>query len=58
MADQTKPLIVMTCTPGAGHVNPITTIAKVSNHLISVLRVSNESSGANSRWLPNNRRLC
>ncbi|KAF5020197.1 hypothetical protein F66182_7762 [Fusarium sp. NRRL 66182] len=28
MADQTKPLLVMTCTPGAGHVNPITTIAK------------------------------
>ena len=30
MADQLKPLLVMTCTPGAGHVNPITTIAKVS----------------------------
>ncbi|OBS25284.1 hypothetical protein FPOA_05817 [Fusarium poae] len=28
MSDQTKPLIVLTCTPGAGHVNPITTIAK------------------------------
>ncbi|KAJ4002841.1 hypothetical protein NW752_012373 [Fusarium irregulare] len=28
MADQLKPLLVMTCTPGAGHVNPITTIAK------------------------------
>ncbi|KAM0234047.1 hypothetical protein ACHAP5_010225 [Fusarium lateritium] len=28
MADQSKPLLVMTCTPGAGHVNPITTIAK------------------------------
>ncbi|KAM0344916.1 hypothetical protein ACHAPU_007049 [Fusarium lateritium] len=28
MSDQTKPLLVMTSTPGAGHVNPITTIAK------------------------------
>ncbi|KAF4332185.1 UDP-glucuronosyltransferase 2A3 [Fusarium beomiforme] len=28
MVDHTKPLLVMTCTPGAGHVNPITTIAK------------------------------
>ncbi|GKU21474.1 unnamed protein product [Fusarium langsethiae] len=28
MTDQTKPLIVLTCTPGAGHVNPITTIAR------------------------------
>ncbi|KAM0206837.1 hypothetical protein ACHAQI_008063 [Fusarium lateritium] len=28
MADESKPLLVMTCTPGAGHVNPIATIAK------------------------------
>ncbi|KAK3695803.1 putative UDP-glucuronosyltransferase 2A3 [Podospora appendiculata] len=28
MADSTKPLIVLTCTPGQGHVNPIKTLAK------------------------------
>lgn len=33
MAATKKPLLVLTCTPGAGHINPIKTLAKVlENH--------------------------